>query len=434
MEMTAKYGKTWVNVVPFTVMVVSSEPKNVSYILQENFKNYVKGPFIHDPLEELLGEGIFTVDGERWKKQRKTASHLFKVKELKLMADVFVEHGNELVQILKNNQDQLVDLQDLFSRLTLDSIGQIAFGTPIGSLHKPVAFSHAFNTAQLESEDRFINFWWKATRGFNTKMKQAMKTIDEFAYSIIAQTRKEVEANPVPDPNDTKINLLKSYMYMKDDNGEPFSDRYLRDIILNFLLAGRDTTAQTLSWMFYLLSQHPTAWQKLRTEVLNQLQDQTPDYDNIKDLSYLDSVINETLRLYPPVPWDTKTAVNDDVLPSGHQVKAGFTVSYVPWILGRLSEYWDSPEEFKPERWQSEENNGGKAAPKHKPPFIPFNYGKRTCLGQGMAYEEVKIVACLIIQSGLSFVLKKDYVVRYKPAVTILVAGGLWMTPVRVKN
>ena len=387
----------------------------------------------------MKGEGIFTIDGNEWKRQRKTASHLFKIRELKLMADTFLTHGKELVEILKNNQDQIIDLQDLFSRLTLDSIGEIAFGVPIGSLHKSLAFNDAFNTAQLECNLRMVNFWWKLTRRFNTKMTNAIKTIDEFVYDIIAKTKQEVQSNPelpsdgtttTTDGQHAKVNILKSYMYMKDDNGEAFSDTYLRDIALNFLIAGRDTTAQTLSWAFYLLSQNPDVLETLKHEVEIELQGVEPSYENVKDLMYLDGVVQETLRIYPSVPWDLKTCVKDDVLPSGHIVPAGSSINYFPWVMGRHPKFFDNPQEFRPTRWQGSDNNGGLPISKqNNPPFMPFNWGPRTCLGINMAYLEIKIVMCLIIQSGLELSLKPNYQPKYRTAVTISIEDGLWMIP-----
>jgi len=224
-----------------------------------------------------------------------------------------------------------------------------------------------------------------------------------------------------------KTDLLSRYLLLKDENGEPYSEKYLRDMILNIMIAGRDTTAQTLSWCFYLLSQNQRVQQKLREEIQNQLHGDSPNIENLKPLKYLQAVIDETLRMYPPVPIDPKSAVNDDVLPGGFVVKKGMIVEWNAWILGRHPDYWDNPMEMRPERWFGE--NGGKPIPKgNQPPFIPFQYGPRTCLGIQFAYVEIKAVLCSIFQAGLELKLYPSPPVEVQSAITLTARHGMPMT------
>lgn len=157
---------------------------------------------------------------------------------------------------------------------------------------------------------------------------------------------------------------------MTGEDGKPFDDTQLRDFVLNFMcvseppsffyktlissssIAGRDTTAQTLCWLFYNISQNPRVEAKLREEIAQNFTPSTPiDFETVKNLKYLKAAIDETLRLYPPVPLDMKMAVNDDVLPSGHRIPAGTAVNWAAWPMGRTWRLWDKPHEFYPERW-----------------------------------------------------------------------------------
>jgi cytochrome P450 len=318
-------------------------------------------------------------------------------------------------------------MQELFARFTLDSIGEIAFGKKIGSLEKPVAFSLAFNQAQLLTDSRFQKFWWKWTPWIDTerKMREALKVLDEFAYGIIKERRQDSDIA-------TKTDLLSRYIGMTDDDGEPFTDKYLRDIVLNFMIAGRDTTSQALTWCFYLLSLNPAAKAKLVAEVDSKLGGHEPSFANVDDLPFLHAVVNETLRLYPPVPVDSKSAVNDDVLPNGAVIRAGMSLNYPIWVINRLPQYWDRPNEFWPERWLDAPDLGAsglRPVPKNNSlPFIPFNFGPRTCLGMKMAYLEVKMMAVLLLQR-FELELAPHQEVQYKSAITLSAKNGIRMVP-----
>ncbi|ELR12900.1 cytochrome p450 superfamily protein [Acanthamoeba castellanii str. Neff] len=426
-ENTLKYGDVWMVTAPAKPwIVVVSDTKSIDHVLRTNFDNYIKGPNMIKILHDFLGDGIFNTNGRNWKQQRQTASHLFKVKELRHMAEIFLSHGRQVVEILEGKQGQEVDMQELFARFTLDSIGEIAFGKKIGSLEKPVAFSLAFNQAQLLTDSRFQNtdFWmpWIDTE---REMREALKVLDEFAYGIIKERRQDSNIA-------TKTDLLSRYIGMTDDDGEPFTDKYLRDIVLNFMIAGRDTTSQALTWCFYLLSLNPAAKAKLVAEVDSKLGGHEPSFANVDDLPFLHAVVNETLRLYPPVPVDSKSAVNDDVLPNGAVIRAGMSLNYPIWVINRLPQYWDRPNEFWPERWLDAPDLGAsglRPVPKNNSlPFIPFNFGPRTCLGMKMAYLEVKMMAVLLLQR-FELELAPNQEVQYKSAITLSAKNGIRMVP-----
>eukprot|EP01114_Cavostelium_apophysatum_P023509 TRINITY_DN8882_c0_g1_i1.p1 TRINITY_DN8882_c0_g1~~TRINITY_DN8882_c0_g1_i1.p1 ORF type:complete len:516 (+),score=127.62 TRINITY_DN8882_c0_g1_i1:105-1652(+) len=432
-ERNEKFGPTWaVKPLGRPATIMSSDPVVCDYILKTNFENYIKGPFLVHQLEDLFGQGIFNTNFGNWKRQRQIASHMFKLREMKHYVDTFNEHAGTLIDRLEGTTEGTpVDMQDMFSRFTLDSIGEIAFGININSLlNEDVPFAKAFNAAQLLTAERFRNpaiNWLGRFRSIWTSerlLKEKLSIIDRFAYEIIRVRRDDPRL-------EDKSDLLSRYMCSKDENGLPFSDKYLRDIILNFMIAGRDTTAATLSFLFHSLSQNPRVEAKLIAEIDEKLQNRLPDYDSVKSMPYLSAAVDETLRLFPPVPVDIKTAVEDDVLPNGMRVPKGANVGWAGYGLGRSSVLWESPLEFRPERWLDVRENGGKViAPIN---FIPFQSGPRVCLGMSLAYLETKIAAIRVLQR-IHLRQDPDHTVILVPGLTLVAGDGVKMYVERRSN
>jgi len=186
--------------------------------------------------------------------------------------------------------------------------------------------------------------------------------------------------------------------------------------------AGRDTTAQTLVFVCYLLSQNPRVEAKLLEEIAT-LGDNEPDFDTVKSLPYLQAVIDETLRIYPPVPYDPKESVKEDVLPNGTVVPQGCQVTWSAYVMGRDEKLWDNPLEFRPERWTGQ--NGG--IPIESINFIPFQNGPRVCLGKAMAYLEVKVVLIMMLRK-FRFEHVPNHKVEILPSVTIFAKYGMVMS------
>jgi len=273
----------------------------------------------------------------------------------------------------------------------------------------------------LATDGRVFAPWWKYIPFCKCErdMREATAVINKFVLNLIHERKQDPTLAE-------RTDLLSRYLTLKDENEQPFSDAYLRDIILNIMIAGRDTTAQTLTWCFFLLSQNERVFEKLREEIATELGDKTPTYDNVRTLRYLQAVIDETLRIYPPVPIDPKMALNDDVLPNGYVIKKDFQVFWNMWVLGRHPNFWDNPTEMRPERWFGD--NGGKPVPRgNQPPFIPFQFGPRTCLGIQFAYLEVKVVLCTIFQAGLKMKLHNFPAVEVQSMITLSARYGIPM-------
>ena len=418
---------------------LTSNPANVEHILGRQFENYVKGRDFHDRVRDLLGDGIFAVDGDQWRRQRNTASQLF---TRSFMGGHFLPVFKDQYQLLRERlaraaaADAAVDLQDVFYRYTLDCFCQIAFGVQLGSLERDdVPFARAFDDAQATIQMRFVVPSWRLLRrlrvGPERRMPAAIDVINEFAYGIIESRRREAESlAPVGgvcpvDPRErggggSRIDLLTHFLQMRDESGAPLlTAREVRDIILNFILAGRDTTALTLTWASLRLAQHPEVLAQLRAETACR-PDAALTFESVEGLRYTHAVVGEVLRLHPPVPVDVKMAVRDDVLPDGTFVEAGSYVGYVPWAMGRRPSLWgEDALEFRPGRFLEPAN--AKLSPFK---FTAFQAGPRICLGQHLAYLEASYVLAALSRD-FDFALEPNQPLTYRVSITLPMKQGL---------
>jgi len=201
-------------------------------------------------------------------------------------------------------------------------------------------------------------------------------------------------------------------MTLRDPDGKPYSDKWIRDIVLNFMVAGRDTTATLLTWTCYLLAKHPKIMQKAINEV-SSLNGQELTYENISTLKYIDYILKESLRLFSPVPGVARYAMKDDVLPGDNTIiKAGLRVKYWSYFLHRNPKYWDDPLTYKPERWENQT-----AIMKHSYQYLPFHSGPMSCIGRKMAELEAKVLLVQLLQNFTFEILPEH---PYKPFLGII--------------
>nr|ATG29978.1 CYP94D79 [Taxus chinensis] len=427
---------------------MTANPENVEHLLKTNFENYEKGRRQKILFHDFLGRGIFNVDGELWKMQRKAASYEFNTKSLRsfVIETVQREIGDRLVPLLSNvcNGGGSVNLQDVFQRFTFDNICSVAFGVDPACLHPSlpqVPFARAFDDATELSFGRIFYsapFAWRIKKlldiGSERRLRQAIAVVDDFALSVIRSRRKEIAENHesnYPLRND----LLSRFMAALDDhNGENLersSDLFLRDMIVNFMLAGRDTASTSLTWFFWLLSSHPAVEDTIRHEIMEVLAKRRENpkgvafnYEELREMQYLHAAVCESLRLYPPVPLDSKVAVQKDVLPDGNVVRRGWSVDYSIYAMGRMKSIWGQDcLEFKPQRWLKNGEFVGESPYK----FVAFNAGPRICLGKEMSMIQMKsIVACII--HGYSVKVDPGFVARYTLDFNMRIKGGMPVT------
>ncbi|KAI9488566.1 cytochrome P450 [Zychaea mexicana] len=415
--------------------VLTINPVNVEYFLKTNFENYIKGEHMLKSLGHFLGKGIFIANGERWRYQRKTASHIFNIVNFRNhFTGVFVKELNVLSSHIldkKVHSGKPVDFQDVMFKFTVDSFVLLAFGAEINALKSrgKVPFAASFDECQHDCLDRFINPFMPIVEALKPiirpgtmTIKQHLKVIDDFAYGIINERRKQLaEGGEFKD-------LLSRFMNTRNEHGELLSDDELRDTSLNFILAGRDTTAQALSWTFYNLMLHPRVETKLFEEIKAHIRDEHENdspalYEVIKDkMTYAHAVFYEVLRLYPPVPSNIKVALGDDVWPDGTRIRKGDSVAWSTYAQGRSTKVWGPDARvFRPERWITPE---GELRRESQGQWPIFHAGPRICLGQALATLE-SLVAMIMLLRRYKFTLAPNQEIHYKVSLTMPMKNGM---------
>lgn len=385
--------------------IFTANPSNVQHILKTNFPNYQKGHNSNSTLADFLGNGIFNVDGDIWKYQRQVASHEFNTRSLRKFVETVVdtELSERLIPILANAaaEKTVLDLQDILQRFAFDNICKIAFGYDPGYLlpSLPEAeFAVAFEDAVRLSTQRFIlpfPLIWKIKRALNIgsekKLRIAVEQVHEFAKRIVREKQRELNEKSSLDSAD----LLSRFL----STGHSDED-FVTDIVISFILAGRDTTSASLTWFFWLISKNPQVESQILKEV-GEKADALVLYDEVKNMMYTHASLCESMRFYPPVPMDSKEAVKDDVLPDGTFVKKGTRVSYHPYAMGRSEQIWGKDwAEFKPERWLNKDEVTGNwmFVSKDAYTYPVFQAGPRICLGKEMAFLQMKRVVAGVMQ------------------------------------
>ncbi|KAL6899332.1 hypothetical protein ACP4OV_005990 [Aristida adscensionis] len=389
--------------------VVTSVPANVEHLLRTNFPNYLKGPYYRERFAELLGAGIFNADGDAWRAQRRAATAEMHSAQFIAYSTGTIDrlvHGR-LVPLLARlaGAGEPVDLQDVLLRFTFDNICAAAFGADAGCLAvhgrlPDVPFARAFERATELSLRRFVTppFVWKAKRllgvGSERALVEAARAVREFADRTVAERRTELRKLGSLSGRCDLLSRLMSPAAAAVEAGEGgggdgYSDEFLRDFCISFILAGRDTSSVALVWFFWLLASH----RDVEARVLDDVRAAGGD---VRRMEYLHAALTEAMRLYPPVPMDFKEAVADDVLPDGTAVRARQRVIYFTYAMGRDPALW-GPDclEFRPERWM----RGGAFAGGGESPFkyVVFNAGPRLCVGKRFAYAQMKTVAAAVL-------------------------------------
>ncbi|XP_022002331.1 cytochrome P450 94A1 [Helianthus annuus] len=390
--------------------ICTANPTNLHHLLRHNFLNYIKGHRYTTVLHELLGNGIFNSDGDMWSSQRKVASHEFKTKALRVFISdtVRLQISNSLVPYLLSVGNCTVDLQLVLKKFGFDNICNVAFGVDPCLLTsgvkdpKCLLFVQAFDVAVEHTSYRFMSplpVVWKLKRFFNIgserKYKEAIETVNEFAMEVIKSKETQIG-------DKTNEDLLSRFMASSWDMGFEDEERrkFLRDIIISFILAGKDSTSTALTWFFWLLDGHPHCKHMIHKEI-SMLMTSTHHihvgyrFDDLKNLYYLHAALSESMRLFPPVPINSRLTVDDDILPDGTFVGKGWFADYSAYAMGRMERLWGSDcREFKPERWLDDD---GMYQQLDQYKYPVFHGGFRMCLGKEMAYLQMKSVVVAVM-------------------------------------
>ncbi|CAN9079274.1 unnamed protein product [Alternaria alternata] len=420
-----RLGNTFHNRIITEPFIATCEPENVKAILSLKFKDF---SLIHRSaaFTPLLGHGIFNADGERWANSR----HLLRPNFARdQVADIeaFERHFKLMLKHIPKD-GSTVDLQELFFRLTIDTATEFLFNHSTNSLrmvgqddgnNEDLIFSKSFNFAQ---EDITVRARYGIFDRFrkNDEGKKAIDIchayIDKFVDDAL-RFRQELDTEKSAGTKDDK------YYFIQEVAKQTTDQKRIREELINILLAGRDTTASLLSNMFFEIAKRPDIYAKLRDEVAT-LEGRTPTYEELRNLKYLKWCLNESLRIHPVVPGNSRRAIRDTVLPRGGGpdgqaplfVPKGTTVGYSPYTMHRRHDlYGPDADEYKPERWET-------LRPGWE--YLPFNGGPRICLGQQYALTEASYVTVRMVQEFKTMESRDPEVWRESLTLTLCSMNG----------
>lgn len=457
--------------------VISMDQEHSKFAWTTGFQLFWRGIAQKERMELFLGSGIFNRDDEAWKLHRNTARPFF-LKDRFPDFEIFEGHSARTLSIIALHEGYPLDVQDLFGRFVLDAASEFLFGKnldtlsgtlplageaklgPKGSLAEDSwgSFAAAFEMAQLNITNRArLGSIWPLFELFKDKNEKHCQVIRQWLYSLVQHAvdeRAEMEK-----AGNLKYTYEKSFLHhLVQNTTDPV---FIGDQLLNMLLAARDTTTATLTFMVYFMALDPEITKKLREEVLKHCgPTDAPTIERIRNMKYMRAVINETLRLFPPVPLNIReTRQSGCVLPRSDAtypeaakppplyMPARTTFLITPLLTQRNPSLWgDDADEFNPDRWIDPQRSAKISA--NPAMYTPFGAGPRLCLGQSYAYNQMSYFLVRLLQQFDGFTLAPEAqpVGSHPPqiwksrkgrqsferiwpaaALTVYVKGGLWV-------
>ncbi|WKL47332.1 cytochrome P450 [Flavobacterium pectinovorum] len=387
-------------------LILSRDNEVAQYILQKNQKNYYKSKFQSVYLSKYLGKGLLTVDGEFWLKQRRLIQPAF--------------HKQKMNQLVENMNDTIVaELDSLVTDQSVDVfpvMSQVAFNVVAKSLFQLSVSDEKLNRIKyiIEEVQNFLvkeirlphKAWWFSLSGQVEKHLELAEENNKIIQEIVEDriTSKE-EINDL-------LNMLLETRY--EDTGEGMSVKQLIDEIKILFIAGHETTANALTFTLYLLAENPELQQKVFEEI-TEIQSETIDVvEQLQKMTYINAVLNEAMRLYPPAWITDRENVEDDNL-AGYNIKKGTLIGVSFYELHRNPKYWENPEKFLPERFLGEQKKQSMQY------FYPFGAGPRMCIGAGFAiYEMCLTISNLVKKYTITSVNSE---IQFNPLITLKPVG-----------
>lgn len=396
---------------------ILSRPQDIQYILKNSQRLFAKGYHRDRILSMVLGNGLVTSEGDFWLRQRRLLQPAFHKHRIEKYADTMTQYANRM--LISWEDGQMIDLHEEIMRCTMEIVAKTLFDIDLqdpqyqGSKQVGQALDQVFH--------EYVNQYTSITRMLlerlpfslptpgNLQLKESVHQLDRLIHKIIKHRKKE---------NQDRGDLLSMMIVARDDDGKGMTSTQLRDEVMTLFLAGHETTANALSWTFYLLAQHAKEEKKLVAELKSVLQGRLPSLSDIPQLSYTQAIINEAMRLYPPV-WFISREPLEDVWIDEYCLPAGCEVAMSQWVMHRHSDYFTKPDLFVPERWSKEFE-------KSLPPYVyfPFGAGPRVCIGSNFAKMETTLLLASIMQM-FRIELDHDHDVIPESSITLRPKNGI---------
>jgi len=396
-----------------------AHPDHVKHVLQDRHTAYDKDNVDWRLMKLVLDQSLLTSDGEVWLKQRRLMQPAFHREQVAGFGRIMTDEADRMLTRWRDrgDDDRPLDVAAEMGRLAMDVVTRALFGTQVDEDAASVGEAVAtLNRDFIENGFSLQGLVSLVTGRPALGARRSLATLDRIVGKIIADRRAGRDDGGEGD-------LLSMLLSARDEeSGEGMDDRQLRNEVLTLFVAGHETTSNALSWAWYLLSDHPEVFERMRAELDDVLGDRLPTIDDVPRLTYTRMVLDEAMRLYPPAWATSRNATEDDEI-GGYPVRRGSVVLLSPWVTHRHPEFWDDPQRFDPERFTPERSSG-----RSRFAYFPFGGGPHLCIGQTFALTEGVLVLAAVAQR-CALELKPGHQVVPEPGVTVRPRGGL---PMRV--
>jgi cytochrome P450 len=394
-----------------TKVIFMLGPEANHYVTVSHPENFHWRESSFGDLIPLLGDGLLTIDDAYHDRVRATMMPAFHREQVSASVEAMIEEATPAIEMLRSGE--IVDIYEWMRRLAMRIAMRALLGLDPDEAGKGAAAAEHFERAL---EFYGIDFALRFLRGPGSpwrKMLASRKVLDGIVFSEIEQRRRS--------PDSGRLDVLSLLLDVRDESGEGFSDREVRDQLMTLMFAGHDTSTSTLTFMMYELARRPDVIEKLQEEQDRVLGGRAPGIEELeREMPYLDQVLDEVLRLYPPAWIGPRRAMREFEF-NGHSVPAGAYLNYCSWASHRIPEFFPEPEAFRPERFARE-----RKAELPRGAYVPFGGGKRVCIGKRFGQIEVKLVATMLLQRlRLDLLPGRTMTVRQMP--TLSPRGGLKM-------
>lgn len=384
-----------------------NHPDHIEHVLVKNNRNFIKPsrrPLRGKSMEEkFFGQGLLHSQGESWRRQRRRAQPAFQRQRIKAYGETMVSCTEQMLTTWQDGDTR--DVYEEMVRLLTQIVAEVFFDAEI--VGKSEEMCKALERVAKTFDERGKRGLFRSSG--SSRFHEANKRLDELIYGIINERRDN--------DKDTE-DLLSTLLRFRDEDGNRISDEQLRSELVTMFFAGSETTALTLSWAWYLLSQHPEVETKLLTELQEVLGDRAPTAEDLPRLRYAEMVVKESMRLYPPV-WDIKRQAVEECEIGGYHVPAGTQLFMSQWVVQRDPRYFENPEAFVPDRW---EDGFAERIPKYA--YFPFGAGPRLCIGGSLAMMQATLLLATIANK---FRLVSGQQAIPQPSITLRPKGGMSM-------
>ncbi len=411
--------REWGDVVHFTVsrkypIYIFSRPEHVQHVLQDNHKNYRKA-VTYDALRPALGNGLLTSEGDLWLRERRLVAPMFHRRRIANFVGIMTRYTTELMDRWEDvaDTDETIDVAADMAQLTLSIAGQVLFSRDIGKEASEIGESLVTLFHDVNQRiTSLVSIPLAVPTPHNRKVNEALRALEKIVFGMIDERRGR------EDDYDDLLSMLMQARYEGSD--EALSDRQIRDEVMTFMLAGHETTSNLLAWTLLLLSEHPVVRRRLEAAVDDELPEEL-DAAALGQAGFLEMVLDEALRLYPPAWTIERTPYEDDEI-GGYVVPAGSVVVTAPYFVHHNPRVWDNPEGFDPERMAPQKKHGY-----HRFAHFPFGGGPRMCVGADFAMLEAKIALAMITRRFRLDLLPHHPIVK-DATVTLRPGEGIRMT------